>query len=68
MLFWGWIVICDLYLFHFIVLLNPNFNCSKNFISFSFDKITTGTYKFVSVIWNIAFSGLLISETCGLAS
>ena len=52
MLFWGWIFICDLYLFHFIVLLNPVFNCSKSFISFSFDKLRTGTYNFVSVILN----------------
>ena len=43
MLFWGWIVICDLYLFHFIVPLNPEFNCSKSLISFSFDKLTAGT-------------------------
>ena len=41
-----------LYLFHFIVLLNPIFNCSKDFVSFSFDKVTTGTYNFVSVILN----------------
>ena len=45
-----WIVICDLYLFHFIVLLNPDFNCSKGLLSFSVDKVTTGTYNFVSVI------------------
>ena len=51
-------VICDLYLLHFIVILNPVFNCSKSFLSFSFDKVTTGTYNFVSVIRNIAFSGL----------
>ena len=43
---------CNLYLFHFIVLLNPNFNCSKSFLSFSVDKVTTGTYNFVSFIWN----------------
>ena len=41
-----------LYLFHFIVLLNPVFNCSKSFMSFSFDKVTTGTYNFVSVFLN----------------
>ena len=50
MLFWGWIIIWDLYLFHFIVLLNSDFNCSKSFISFSFDQLTTGTYTFASVI------------------
>ena len=47
-----WIVICDLYLFHFTVLLNSDFNCSKSFFSFSADKVTTGTCNFVSVIWN----------------
>ena len=31
------------HLFHFAVLLNPAFNCSKRFLSFSFDKVTTGT-------------------------
>ena len=53
--------ICDLYLFHLIGLLNPVFNCSKNFISSSFYKATTGTYNFISVILNFAFSGLSIS-------
>ena len=47
-----WIVICDLYLFDFTVFLNPDFNCSKSLLSFSFDKVTTGTYNFVSLIWN----------------
>ena len=47
-----WIVICDLYLFHFTVLLNPDFNYSKSFLSLSADKVTSGTYSFVFVIWN----------------
>ena len=58
-------VSCDLYLFHFIVLLNPDFNCSKSFISFSFDKVTTGTYNFVSVILNSNKIGATIA---GLAA
>ena len=33
------------------VLLNPDFNCSERFLSFSVDKVATGTYNFVSVIW-----------------
>ena len=49
MLFWT--VICDLYFFHFTVLLNPDFSCFS-FVSFSFDKVANGTYNFVSVIWN----------------
>ena len=56
-----WIVMCDLYLFHFTVLLNPDFNCSKSFLSFSFDKVTIGTYNFVSVIQNVAFFGWVIA-------
>ena len=51
----------DLYLFHFIVLLNPVFKCSKNCMSFSFDKITIGTNNFTSVVLNVAFYGLSIS-------
>ena len=30
-------------------------------MSFSFDKVTTGTYNFVSVIWNVAPSGATIA-------
>ena len=51
----------DLYLSHFIVLLNPDFSCSKSFVSFSFDKVTTGAYSFVSVILNVAPDGATIS-------
>ena len=50
-----------------MVLLNPDFNCSKSFMSFSFDKMTTGTYNFVSVTSNIApgatIAGLLPSAS-----
>ena len=35
-----------------MVLLNPDFNCSENFISFSFDRLATGTDNFVSVVLN----------------
>ena len=54
-------LICDLYLFHFIVLLNPVFNCSKSFVPFSFDKVTTGTYNFVPVILNSNSVGATIT-------
>ena len=47
--FLDWLVICDLYLFHFTVLLNPNFNSSKSLISISSDKLTTGTYNCVYI-------------------
>ena len=55
-------LICDLYLFHFIVLLNPVFNCSKSFASFSFHKVTTETYNSVSVILNVAPDGATIAR------
>ena len=57
LLFWGWIAICDLYLFHFMVLLNLNFNFSKKFVLFSFDKVTTETCNFVSVILKLNYNG-----------
>ena len=63
-----WLVISDLYLFYLIVLLNPDFNCSKKLLSSFVDKVTTGTYSFVSVILNVAFVGLLISGNCGFSS
>ena len=37
--------ICDLYLFHFISLLNPDFKLVNNLTSSSLDKVTTGTYN-----------------------
>ena len=49
-----------MYLFHFIDLLNPDFNCSNNLLSFSADKVTTGTYNLQSVISNLALVGELI--------
>ena len=30
-------------------------------MSFSFDKVTTGTYNFISLILNVVYSGLSIS-------
>ena len=63
-----WLVISDLYLFHLIVLSNPNLNCSNNLWSSLVDGVTTDTYNFVSVILNIAFVGLLTAATAGFAS
>ena len=57
-----------MYLFHFIVILNPDFNCSNNLLSFSVDKVTTGTYNLQSVISNFALDGELIrfaAAACG---
>ena len=56
-----WTVICDLYLFHFKVLLNPDFSCSKSFVTFSFDKVLTGTYSFVSFVENSNPVGVTIA-------
>ena len=51
-----------------IVLLNPDFNCSKKLLSSFVDKVTTGTYNFVSVILNIAFVRACIAGIAGLSS
>ena len=65
-MFLVWLVISDLYLFHLIILLNTGFSCSKVFLSFSIDKVTTGTQNFVSVILNVAFIGAFIAGIAGL--
>ena len=57
------VVICDLYLFHIISLLNPDFRLVNNLISSSLDKGTTGTYNLQSVILRVAHVGAL-SLTC----
>ena len=67
MLFLAWLVIYDLYLFHLIVILNPALNFSKSVLSFSVDKVTTGTYNFVAVIWNVAFVEAIIAGIAGLS-
>ena len=54
-----------MYLFNFIVILNPDYNCSKSLLSSSVDKVTTDTYSFVSVIWNVAFAESSILYTTG---
>ena len=51
-----------------MVLLNPVFNLFKSLLSFSADKVTAETYKLQSVILKVAFVGLLILSTAGLAS
>ena len=48
------VVICDIYLFHIISLLNPDFRLVNNLISSSLDKVTTGTYNLQSVILSVA--------------
>ena len=50
----AFVVICDLYLFHIISLLNPDFKLVNNLISSSLDKVTTGTYSLQSFIASVA--------------
>ena len=38
LLFWSWTVIYDLYLFHFMVLINPDFSCFKSLWQFLLTK------------------------------
>ena len=53
------VVICDLYLFHIISLLNPHFKLVNNLISSSLDKVTSGTYNLQSFIASVAPVGAL---------
>ena len=62
------IVICDLYLFHIISLLNPDFKLVNNLISSYLDKVTTGMYNLQSFIANVAPAGELSLTTGGPAS
>ena len=59
--------ICDLYLFHIISLLNPDFKLVNNLISSSLDKVTTGIYNLQSFIASVAPVGALflgLAPTC----
>ena len=47
------VVICDLYLFHIISLVNPDFKLVNNLISSSLDKVTIGTYNLQSFIASV---------------
>ena len=60
--------ICDLYLFHFISLLNPDFKLVKNLISSSLDKVTTGIYNLHLSIASVAPVGALSLTIGGPAS
>ena len=53
------VVICDLYLFHIISLLNPDFKLVSNLISSSLDKVAAGTYNLQSVILSVVSVGVL---------
>ena len=62
------VVICDLYLFHIISLLNTNFRLVNNLIPSSLDKVTTGMYNLQSFIISVAPVGALSLTTGGPAS
>ena len=62
------VFICDLYLFHIISFLNPDFKLVNNLISSFLDKFTTGTYNLQSVIVSVAHVGALSLTTGGPAS
>ena len=48
------VVICDLYLFYVISLLNPDFRLVNHLVSSSLDKVTAGTYNLQSFIASVA--------------
>ena len=54
------VVICDLYLFHSISLVNPDFKLVNNLISSSLDKVTTGMYNSQSFIVSVALVGATV--------
>ena len=59
--------ICDLYLFHSISLLYPDFKLVNKLISSSLDIVTTGIYNLQSVILSVAPVGALslgLDPTC----
>ena len=54
------VVICNLYLFHIISLVNLDFKLVNNLISSSLDKVTTGMYNLQSFIARVAFVGAAV--------
>ena len=53
------VFICDLYLFHIISILNPDFKLANNLISSSLDKVTAGTYNLQPFTASVAPVGAL---------
>ena len=48
------VVICDLYLFHIISLVNPDFKLGNYLVSSSLDKVITSIYNLQSFIASVA--------------
>ena len=51
---------CDLYLFHSISFVNPDFKLVNNLISSSLDKVTTCIYHLQSFIASVASVGAAV--------
>ena len=62
------VVICALYLFHIISLLNPDFILVNNLISSSLDKVNTGTHNLHLSIVSVTPVGALSLTIGGPAS
>ena len=58
------VVICDLYSFHIISLLNHDFRLVNNLVSSLLDKVTAGTYNLQSVILSVAPALSLLPPQC----
>ena len=56
----AFVVIYDLYLFHSVSLINPDFKLVNNLISSSLDIVTTGMYNLKSFIASVAFVGAAV--------
>ena len=54
------VVTCDLYLFHSISLVNPDFKLVNSLVSSSSDKVTTGMYNLQSFIVSVAPVGAAV--------
>ena len=69
-MFFGCVVISDLYLFQEIVVLNPYFIFSKNFMLSFIEKVTTGLKSLALFIWNGALfvSVASLTKLGGLAA
>ena len=67
LVFFGWVVFSDLYLFQEIVLLNPYLIISKILIFSLTGKVTTGTETLALCTWNVAlYAEVVTSYLTGL--
>ena len=64
MLFFGCVIISDLYLFQETVLLNPYFKISKSSMSSFIVKVTNGTLNLVLFISNVPFVNVSPTGLC----